>query len=411
MRRRSGPPFTITLLNYIGIYALVALGLVLLTGVGGLTSFGQAAFVGIGAYATAWLTTADGASPWLGLLFALALTRRRRRCCSAPSRCGLCGHFLPLGTIAWGCRSTLLFGNLDALGGNNGITGVPPIAIGSLSLEPTAAIYYLIWGVLLATMLPSPTCSIRARAAPSAACRGGVVMAESLRHQTRSRVRLVVFVYRRAAGRASRAGSTRICSASSARRRSTCARGIEYLFMAMLGGVGHMSRARCVGAALVTLLQNALQDLLPQLRRARRQLRSHRVRRHLCAGAAVRARRRDGRSCCAICRAGASRAPPRPRRCRDAPCRAPGTPLLSVERLRKRFGGLVAVNDVSFDVTAGRDRRADRPERRRQEHAFNLHHRRRSAATTARSSFLGETITGAGRAAIARPASPAPSST
>src|ERR1700688_2393356 len=66
--------FTITLLNYIGIYALVALGVVLLTGVGGLTSCGQAAFVGIGAYATAWLTTAYGASPWLGLVFALGLT-------------------------------------------------------------------------------------------------------------------------------------------------------------------------------------------------------------------------------------------------------------------------------------------------------------------------------------------------
>ena len=46
--------FTITLMNYIGIYAFAVLGLVLLTGVGGLTSFGQAAFVGIGAYATAW---------------------------------------------------------------------------------------------------------------------------------------------------------------------------------------------------------------------------------------------------------------------------------------------------------------------------------------------------------------------
>ena len=66
--------FTITLLNYIGIYALVVLGLVLLTGVGGLTSFGQAAFVGIGAYATAWLTTVYGVSPWLGLFFALAVT-------------------------------------------------------------------------------------------------------------------------------------------------------------------------------------------------------------------------------------------------------------------------------------------------------------------------------------------------
>ncbi|MDO9597383.1 MAG: metal-dependent hydrolase, partial [Azoarcus sp.] len=30
------PPFYVTLLNYIGLYAMVALGLVLLTGVGGL---------------------------------------------------------------------------------------------------------------------------------------------------------------------------------------------------------------------------------------------------------------------------------------------------------------------------------------------------------------------------------------
>ena len=54
------PDFWITQSNYIGLYALVALGLVLLTGVGGLTSFGQAAFVGIGAYASAYLATAQG---------------------------------------------------------------------------------------------------------------------------------------------------------------------------------------------------------------------------------------------------------------------------------------------------------------------------------------------------------------
>ena len=52
------PEFMVTLVNYIGLYALVALGLVLLTGVGGLTLFGQAAFVGLGAYTTAVLTTA-----------------------------------------------------------------------------------------------------------------------------------------------------------------------------------------------------------------------------------------------------------------------------------------------------------------------------------------------------------------
>ena len=68
------PEFHVTLLNYIGLYGLVALGLVLLTGVGGLTSFGQAAFVGLGAYTTAYLTTAYGVSPWLTLLAGLGLT-------------------------------------------------------------------------------------------------------------------------------------------------------------------------------------------------------------------------------------------------------------------------------------------------------------------------------------------------
>ena len=56
------PDFWITQLNYIALYSLVGLGLVLLTGVAGLTSFGQAAFVGMGAYATAWLTLNTGLS-------------------------------------------------------------------------------------------------------------------------------------------------------------------------------------------------------------------------------------------------------------------------------------------------------------------------------------------------------------
>ncbi len=62
------------LLDYIGIAALVAIGLVLLTGVGGMTSFGQAAFVGIGAYTSGVLTTRYGVSPWLALPVAIAVT-------------------------------------------------------------------------------------------------------------------------------------------------------------------------------------------------------------------------------------------------------------------------------------------------------------------------------------------------
>src|SRR5690606_9792787 len=94
------PEFWITQLNYIGLATLVVLGLVLLTGVGGLTSFGQAAFVGIGAYATAYLTTASGWSPWLALLAGLAITFVVAYILGAITL-RLSGHYLPLGTIAW----------------------------------------------------------------------------------------------------------------------------------------------------------------------------------------------------------------------------------------------------------------------------------------------------------------------
>ena len=93
--------FLIAQLNYVGLYALVALGLVLLTGIGGLTSFGQAAFVGIGAYSTAWLTLNAGWSPWLTLFVGLGLTAA---CATLVGIITLrmSGHYLPLATIAWG---------------------------------------------------------------------------------------------------------------------------------------------------------------------------------------------------------------------------------------------------------------------------------------------------------------------
>ena len=68
------PAYWVTLFNYIGLSSLVALGLVLLTGVGGMTSFGQAAFVGFGAYASAVLTLDYGISPWLTLPVSLLVT-------------------------------------------------------------------------------------------------------------------------------------------------------------------------------------------------------------------------------------------------------------------------------------------------------------------------------------------------
>ena len=95
------PDFWITQANYIGLYALVVLGLVLLTGVGGLTSFGQAAFVGIGAYTSAYLTVNMGFSPWVTVFAGLAITAVSALAVGWITL-RMSGHYLPLATIAWG---------------------------------------------------------------------------------------------------------------------------------------------------------------------------------------------------------------------------------------------------------------------------------------------------------------------
>ena len=107
------PSFVITLMNNIGLASLVAIGLVLLTGVGGLTSFGQAAFCGFGAYTTAVLTTAYDLSPWAALPLALFVGA------GAALPLGLItvrlsGHYLPLGTLAWGIALYYLFDAREA---------------------------------------------------------------------------------------------------------------------------------------------------------------------------------------------------------------------------------------------------------------------------------------------------------
>src|SRR5436190_17781456 len=121
------PEFWITQANYIGLYSLVALGLVLLTCVAGLTSFGQAAFVGLGAYTAAYLTLAWGVSPWLTVWAGLVLTAAVALVLGWVTL-RMSGHYLPLATIAWGLSLYYLLGNIDALGKYDGLLGVPAIA-------------------------------------------------------------------------------------------------------------------------------------------------------------------------------------------------------------------------------------------------------------------------------------------
>jgi branched-chain amino acid transport system ATP-binding protein/branched-chain amino acid transport system permease protein len=340
--------FTVTLLNYIGIYALAALGLVLLTGIGGLTSFGQAAFVGIGAYATAWLTTAHGASPWLGLALALACAGVVAAVLGAVTlRLG--GHFLPLSTIAWGISIFFLFGNSDALGRYGGLGGVPPITLGRYDLAGSTSIYYLIWPTLGCAMLLAANLLDSREGRAIRSLRGGAMMIESL-GVSAFRVRIVVFVI--AALLAALSGwfyahMSRFVSPAAFDVKA----GIDYLFMVIAGGSGHIAGA-VMGAALVTLLRNWLQDVLPLVSQDAGQFETVifsilfiLLLQYARAGIVPFVLRRLPRPLTPP----TIDAPPLPRR--THPQR--GAPLLSAERLVKRFGGLVAVDEVNLELTAG----------------------------------------------------------
>jgi len=343
------PEYWVTLLNYIGLYAIVAIGLVLLTGIGGMTSFGQAAFVGVGAYTTAFLTTQYGVSPWLALIAGVILTALIALMLGAVTM-RLSGHFLPLGTIAWGLALFYLFGNLDILGKYDGINGIPVLNVFGINLESGRHIYYLIWVVVIGAVVSVQNLLNSRPGRAIRALRGGGAMAEAMGVNT-AWMRVVIFVY--AAVLASISG---FLYAHLQRAVNPTPfglnHGIEFLFMAVVGGVSHVWGA-VLGAAILTILQDYLQTLLPKLlgesgnfevivfgvlmvvllQYARQGVWPF-VARFFPRGPRAHV---------------PEQAEPLPQRSKPA---ADET-LLNVDKARKEFGGLVAVNDVSFEVKAG----------------------------------------------------------
>ncbi|HET7825948.1 MAG TPA: branched-chain amino acid ABC transporter ATP-binding protein/permease [Anaeromyxobacter sp.] len=345
--------YRVVLLVYVGLNALVALGLVLLTGVGGLTSFGQAAFVGIAAYATAVITTGGAGalhSPWTGLAAALALAALAAAVLGAVTL-RLSGHYLPLGTIAWGIAISILFGNLEVLGGHTGLSGVPPVRLLGFAFDTPRRSCLLVWAVLLLAVATTRNLLDSRQGRAIRALRGGRVMAEAMGVDT-ARARLAIFVL--AALQAAASGwlyahFERFVSPTPFRLGA----GIEYLFMAVVGGIGQVWGA-LLGAGIVTFVLQWLRDVLP---RVVGQAGDFELIAFGVVMVALLQRAPDGLwpwlgrllERWHGTRPPARDAPPLERR----PQPRRGEPLLAVERVTKRFGGLVAVDAVSLSVAAG----------------------------------------------------------
>ena len=367
------PPFWIVLLDNIGLAALVAMGLVLLTGVGGLTSFGQAAFCGFGAYTTAVLTTAYGVSPWLTLPLSLLVSGIAAVLLGIVT-VRLSGHYLPLGTIAWGIGLFYLFSKLEFLGRNDGISGIPPLSIGSFKMLDPGTIYFAIWiAVLISALLTMNLLDSRTGRAIRALRRGHIA-GEAFGVQT-PRAKLLVFIY--AAVLAGLSGWLYAHFQRAANPTPFGAQaGIEYLFIAVVGGAGYVWGA-VLGAGIVVILKEILQSYLPYVFGGQSQLETivfgillvvllqlapTGVWPWLMARSAAQAGPQDARYVASACQARARAG----LRCRAAADRE-GAQAVRRRDCRQR---------CLLRRPGPRDRRPDRPQRRRQEHDLQPDHGR-----------------------------------
>ena len=138
------------------IIAILAVGWNLMSGYGGLFSFGHAAFFGIGAYTDAYLVVEREISPWIamaaGALIAAAVGTMIAYLCL---RYRLGGAYFALATFAFAVLFLLVVQNVDALGKTEGfnLPILPEDSFWMMQFESGSSMYFWIPLGLLAASL------------------------------------------------------------------------------------------------------------------------------------------------------------------------------------------------------------------------------------------------------------------
>ncbi len=147
--------YYLQLMNIIGIYTLLAVGLNMLMGYAGQISLGHAAFFGLGAYTTGILTVQEGMigvhfgwSPWAALPVAMAVAGVVAWLVGRPTL-KLTGYYLGMGTLGFGMIFHILFREMRTYtGGSSGMVGIPPLTLGGLDLLTGKTGVLVVWGTV-----------------------------------------------------------------------------------------------------------------------------------------------------------------------------------------------------------------------------------------------------------------------
>jgi branched-chain amino acid transport system permease protein len=249
------PPHWLTLVTRAMIFGIAALSLDLILGVGGMVSFGHAAFVGIGAYATGIMITEGQTEALLILpvvLVICALFGAVTGFVSLRTR----GVTFIMITLAFGQMVYFLAQALSAYGGDDGLTLYERSTVLGFDLfKNRIGFFYVVLGVLLACY---------ALVSVIVASRFGRVLRAARENATRvsvtgfhvSRIRLVAYVISGMIAGLSGfllANQTEFVSPAF----MSWPRSGELIFMVVLGGVGSLHGA-IIGAIAFLVAEDVL---------------------------------------------------------------------------------------------------------------------------------------------------------
>lgn len=167
----------VDIMVFVGITAMITMGLAMLMGHAGQISLGHAAFYGIGAYTSGLLTAKFGFNPWLAVVLGVGLSGSVAVLVGSPSL-KLRGHYLAMATLAFGeiifivfntdVEELLIFANRVAtplgLGfdyshlvplteGPDGFGSIPQLSIFGFAFDSVLSYYYLVWAVAIAMLV------------------------------------------------------------------------------------------------------------------------------------------------------------------------------------------------------------------------------------------------------------------
>ncbi len=132
----------------IGMNATMVVGLNLLIGYAGQISLGHAGFFGLGAYASALLTSRYGWPPIAAMLAGMAGVGLIAFVVARPIL-RLRGHYLAMATLGLGIIIYMVLGNEPAWTGGNDGMAVPPFSLLGLTLANERAWYWVTGAALL----------------------------------------------------------------------------------------------------------------------------------------------------------------------------------------------------------------------------------------------------------------------